>query len=175
MHPAVDDRLRRSLVAGAPGDVLAQKLKALGVTPTELARQLQVPPNRITQILKGKRAISGDSALRLAHWFGCDPEYWMTLQAHRDLEAARADAAIEIKELPTNTRSVRRFANLPPLWNSNNFRQVAENIFVDIVSVNMLCVPREHSVPVGLRLSPVAGPEDDWRRAPISTRSPPKR
>ena len=62
----------------------------------------------------------------------------------------------------------RLWWHLPPLWNSNNFRQVAENIFVDIVSVNMLCVPREHSLPVGLRLPPVAGPEDDWRRAPVS-------
>ena len=62
----------------------------------------------------------------------------------------------------------RLWWHLTPLWNSNNFRQITENIFADIVSVNMLCVPREHSLPAGLRLSPVAGPDDDSRRAPIS-------
>ena len=53
-----------------PGEILAQKLEALDVTPTELARQLHVPANRITQIVNGKRAVTGDSALRLARWFG---------------------------------------------------------------------------------------------------------
>lgn len=91
-----------SATAHHPGEVLAHKLEALGITPTELARQLHVPANRITQIVNGKRTITGDSALRLAHWFGNDPEYWMTLQARHDLEVAKTEAGREIDELPTH-------------------------------------------------------------------------
>lgn len=84
-----------------PGEVLAQQLEAIGVSPTELARQLGVPANRITQIINGKRGITGDSALRLAHWFGNQPEFWMSLQARYDLEVAEAEAGRAIKSLPT--------------------------------------------------------------------------
>lgn len=84
-----------------PGAVLAHKLENLGVTPTELARQLHVPANRISQIINGKRAITGDSALRLAHWFGDTPEYWMTLQAQHDLRVAAQEVGREIRSLPT--------------------------------------------------------------------------
>jgi addiction module HigA family antidote len=51
-----------------PGEILADELEEIGVSPTELARQLAVPANRITQIVQGKRAITGDTALRLGHW-----------------------------------------------------------------------------------------------------------
>ena len=84
-----------------PGEVLAQQLEAIGVSPTELARQLGVPANRITQIVNGKRGITGDSALRLAHWFGNQPEFWMSLQARYDLEVAEAEAGRAIRSLPT--------------------------------------------------------------------------
>lgn len=84
-----------------PGEVLAQQLEAVGVSPTELARQIGVPANRITQIINGKRGITGDSALRLAHWFGNQPEFWMSLQARHDLEVAEAEAGRAIKSLPT--------------------------------------------------------------------------
>ena len=50
-----------------PGEILADELSEIGITPTELARQLEVPANRITQIVRGKRAITGDTALRLGH------------------------------------------------------------------------------------------------------------
>jgi antitoxin HigA-1 len=83
-----------------PGLVLADKLAALGVLPTELARQLRVPANRITQIINGKRGITGDSALRLAHWFGESPEFWMSLQAKHDLREAALEAGKEIRMLP---------------------------------------------------------------------------
>jgi len=92
-----------------PGEVLAHKLEALGVSSTELARQLHVPANRITQIVNGKRGIISDSALRLAHWFGNAPEYWMALQAKYDLEIAATEADGNIKRLPkatTHTRSI---------------------------------------------------------------------
>lgn len=94
------------MVAAAchPGEVLAHKLESLGVTPTELARQLRVPANRITQIVSGKRAVTGDSALRLAHWFGGEPEYWMSLQARYELQVVRSEVGVEIDVLPTRDR-----------------------------------------------------------------------
>ena len=52
-----------------PGEILADELSELEITPTELSRQISVPPNRISQIIQGKRAITGDTALRLGHWF----------------------------------------------------------------------------------------------------------
>lgn len=84
-----------------PGKVLAEELNALGVTPTELARQIAVPANRISQIINGKRAISGDTALRLAHWFKTTPEFWMGLQAAHDVRTAKSVAGPEIAHLPT--------------------------------------------------------------------------
>lgn len=84
-----------------PGKLLGQRLQALGISPTELARQLQVPANRITQIINGQRGISGDSALRLAHWFENEPEFWMDLQACYDIAIARSEAGRAIGVLPT--------------------------------------------------------------------------
>lgn len=84
-----------------PGEVLAQRLEAIGVSPTELARQLGVLANRITQIINGKRGITGDSALRLAHWFGDTPQFWMSLQVQSDLELAEAESGRFIRVLPT--------------------------------------------------------------------------
>ena len=84
-----------------PGEVLAQRLEAIGVSPTELARKLSVPANRITQIINGKRGITGDSALRLAHWFGDTPQFWMSQQVQSDLELAEAESGLAIRALPT--------------------------------------------------------------------------
>lgn len=85
-----------------PGKVLAEELEALGVMPTELARQISVPPNRISQIIHGKRAISGDTALRLAHWFRSTPEFWLSLQAAFDIAKAMQVSGGEISKLPTH-------------------------------------------------------------------------
>ena len=71
-----------------PGEVLKDELIELGVTPTELARQIDVPANRVSQIIAGKRSITGDTALRLGHWFGTEPEFWLNLQAQFDVAAA---------------------------------------------------------------------------------------
>jgi addiction module HigA family antidote len=84
-----------------PGEILADELRELGITPTELARQLAVPPNRITQIIQGRRSITGDTALRLAHWFGTDPLFWLNLQASYEIDVAVEQAGAEIKKLPT--------------------------------------------------------------------------
>ncbi|RSK71167.1 addiction module antidote protein, HigA family [Burkholderia pseudomallei] len=88
-----------------PGRVLRQELETIGVTPTELARQLRVPANRITQIINGQRSITGDSALRLAHWFGNEPEFWMALQSRYDIAVARSEAGRAINTLPTQSGS----------------------------------------------------------------------
>ena len=84
-----------------PGEILADELEELGVSPTELSRQIRVPANRISQIINGKRSITGDTALRLAHWFGTSPQFWMNLQALYDVRIAEEEAGTEIKTLPT--------------------------------------------------------------------------
>ena len=86
-----------------PGEILADELEELGVSPTELSRQIRVPANRISQIINGKRSITGDTALRLAHWFGTSPQFWMNLQALYDVRIAEEDAGTEIKTLPTKS------------------------------------------------------------------------
>ncbi len=83
-----------------PGEILGDELTGLGVTPTELARQLQVPHNRITQILQGKRAITGDTALRLGHWFGTSAAFWMNLQSLYDISIAEQLNGRDIMRLP---------------------------------------------------------------------------
>jgi addiction module HigA family antidote len=83
-----------------PGEVLADELKEIGVSPTALARQLNVPANRITQILHGKRAITGDTALRLGHWLGTTAQFWLNLQTAHDLRLAEAARGREIATLP---------------------------------------------------------------------------
>lgn len=84
-----------------PGESLAEELEELGVSPTKLSRQIRVPANRISQIINGKRAITGDTALRLAHWFGTSPQFWMNLQALHDVRLAEQQARTEIRSLPT--------------------------------------------------------------------------
>ena len=71
-----------------PGEVLAEELEEISVTPTELARQLRVPANRITQILQNKRSITSDTALRLGHWFGTSAQFWLNLQSAYDIRIA---------------------------------------------------------------------------------------
>lgn len=83
-----------------PGAILRDELVELGVTPTEFARQIDVPPNRISQIIAGKRSITGDTALRFGHWFGTDPQFWLNLQAQYDLAIADRQSGESIKQLP---------------------------------------------------------------------------
>ena len=90
-----------------PGVILKDELDELGVTPTEFARQIDVPPNRVSQIIGGKRAVTGDTALRFGHWFGTDAQFWINLQAQFDLAIANKEIGAEIKKLPTS-------ASLPP-------------------------------------------------------------
>ncbi len=79
---------------------MADELEALEITPTELARALGVPHNRITQIVRGQRAITGDTALRLGHWFGTSPNFWMNLQSAYEIAMATAAHGQEVAKLP---------------------------------------------------------------------------
>lgn len=84
-----------------PGEHLAEELKELGMSATELARQLDVPANRITGILNGQRAVTGDTALRLAHFFGTSAQFWLNLQSLYELRIAQKKAGKSIGALPT--------------------------------------------------------------------------
>jgi addiction module HigA family antidote len=83
-----------------PGEHLAEELKELGMSAAELARRLDVPTNRIAGILNGQRGITGDTALRLAHFFGTRAEFWLNLQSLYELRIARKKAGRSIKALP---------------------------------------------------------------------------
>jgi addiction module HigA family antidote len=83
-----------------PGEQLAEQLEELGMSAAELGRQLKVPTNRITGILNGQRAISGDSALRLAHFFGTGAGFWLNLQKLYELRLAEQKASAIIRRLP---------------------------------------------------------------------------
>src|SRR5947208_7484670 len=94
-----------------PGEQLAEELKALGMSAAELARQMKVPTNRVTGILNGQRALTGDTALRLGHFFGTSPEFWLNLQSLYELRLAEERVGKTIRNLPTLKRhKVRRQA-----------------------------------------------------------------
>ena len=93
-----------ALTAIHPGEHLAEELEALDMSASGLARQIDVPTNRITQILNGTRAITGDTALRLAHFFGTSAQFWLNLQSLYDLRLAHEKAGKSIKALPTLKR-----------------------------------------------------------------------
>jgi antitoxin HigA-1 len=90
-----------------PGEILLEDfLKPLGLTQYRLAKGMNVYPRKINEIVQGKRAITADTALRLAQFFGTSAEVWMNLQAHYDLEVARDEleerVAKEVTPLPRN-------------------------------------------------------------------------
>ena len=83
-----------------PGEHLAEELREFGVTAAELSRQIDVPVNRITGIIHGQRGITADTALRLGHWFGTTPQFWMNLQQLYELRLAESEVGAEIAALP---------------------------------------------------------------------------
>ena len=86
-----------------PGEILLEEfMEPLGITGYKLAKDLSVPAPRIYSIVNGKRAITADTALRLAHYFGTSPEFWLNLQSHYDLEVEedRAKGRIEREVRP---------------------------------------------------------------------------
>ena len=92
-------------IAVHPGKHLAQELDALKMNAAELARRLEMPTNRVTGILNGQRTITGDTALRLAHFFGTSAEFWLNLQNLYELRMAEAKTGKAIKNLPTLNNS----------------------------------------------------------------------
>ena len=84
-----------------PGEVLKDELEELGMTATEFARQIAVPANRVSQLIAGKRSVTGDTALRFGHWFGVEPQFWLNLQTQYDLVMADKKTGAAIRHLPT--------------------------------------------------------------------------
>ena len=88
-----------------PGEILAEELAQLGVSPTELSRFIKVPPNRVTQIIHGRRGITGDTALRLGHWFRTGAQFWLNLQSAYEIQQAEERAGKEIARLPVRPQA----------------------------------------------------------------------
>lgn len=91
-----------------PGEILIEEfLKPLGISQYRLAKDINVPAIRISEIIHGKRSISANTALRLSKYFSNSPEFWLNLQGHYDLEveADKLDhkLEIEIKVFPVNS------------------------------------------------------------------------
>ena len=84
-----------------PGVHLSEELDELGMSAAELSRQLDVPVNRITAIINGQRGITADTALRLGHWFGSSPDFWLNLQKLYELRLAQQEVGEAVKKLPT--------------------------------------------------------------------------
>ena len=82
-----------------PGETLREDLEALGMSAAELARRIEVPVNRITEILDGRRAVTGDTALRLGRFFGTSGEFWLNLQKLYELRLAERKSGAEIARL----------------------------------------------------------------------------
>jgi antitoxin HigA-1 len=83
-----------------PGEHLAEELRETGITAAELSRQIDVPVNRITGIIHGQRGVTADTALRLGHWFGTSPQFWMNLQQLYELRLAESEVGAKIAALP---------------------------------------------------------------------------
>lgn len=86
-----------------PGEILGDELAELGVSAAAVARALRVPTNRITQIIKGQRAITADTAVRLSKWLGTSPNFWLNLQQSYELRLAEQQLVHEVKNIPCRT------------------------------------------------------------------------
>jgi len=81
-----------------PGEILREEfLRPLGMSMNRLADELHVPANRITQIVDGRRSVTGETALRLARYFGTSPEFWLGMQKDYDLQVARDEFEAEVE------------------------------------------------------------------------------
>jgi len=84
-----------------PGQHLAEAIEASGITAAQLARDIEVPPNRVTGILHGARGITADTALRLCRYFDISAAFWMNLQQIYDLRRAEQEIGDELSRIPT--------------------------------------------------------------------------
>ena len=86
-----------------PGEILADELAKIGLTAKKLAGVIEVPPNRLYQLLAGKRSVSADTALRLGQYFGMSADFWMNLQSAYELDLARRQSGEAIGRIPKRT------------------------------------------------------------------------
>jgi addiction module HigA family antidote len=93
----------KTLAPVHPGQILAEDLRDAGISMNQLAKALQVPMNRISAIVNGQRGITGDTAVRLARYWGTSPQYWMNLQSHFELELAQDALANSINQIKPRT------------------------------------------------------------------------
>lgn len=84
-----------------PGEILADELEEIGLSAKKLADVIEVPPNRIYQVLAGKRNVTADTALRLSRYFGMSADFWMNLQSTYELDLARQHLGKSIQRIPT--------------------------------------------------------------------------
>ena len=84
-----------------PGEILREDLNALGMSAADLARHIDLPVNHVAEILDGHQAITGDTALRLGHYFGTSGEFWLNLQKLYELRLAEHENGSDIARLPT--------------------------------------------------------------------------
>lgn len=96
-----------------PGEILADELEELGLNARRLAEILEVPPNRLYQLLSGKRNITADTALRLGQYFGMSPDFWMNLQSAYELDLARQQTGEAISRIPGLIRAVHPSPHAP--------------------------------------------------------------
>ncbi len=83
-----------------PGEVLADELHEIGLSAAKLAGAIEVPPNRLYQVLSGKRNVTADTALRLGQYFGMSADFWMNLQSAYELDLARQLSGKAIQRIP---------------------------------------------------------------------------
>lgn len=92
--------MKREITPVSPGEILRDEyLVPLAMSASKLAELIDVPHNRITEIVRGRRGVTADTALRLARAFGTSPEFWLNLQAHYDLELARERSGADVRRI----------------------------------------------------------------------------
>ena len=89
-----------------PGEILADELAEIGITAKRLADVLEVPPNRVYQLLAGKRNVTADTALRLSQYFGMSADFWMNLQSTYELDLAWQQVGKTIQRIPKRIASL---------------------------------------------------------------------
>lgn len=89
-----------------PGEILKDELEEIGISAAELARQLRVPENRMSEVIRGRRNITADTALRLGKWFGSSAVFWMNLQKNYELRKAQQEIGADIDQIKTRVAVV---------------------------------------------------------------------
>ncbi len=100
--------MANQLAPVTPGEILFEEfLKPLGINQSQLAKDINVPPNRISQIIHGKREITANTALRLGKYFGIEPEFWLNLQVRYNMKV------VKIKDWSRIDKEVKKFRDFP--------------------------------------------------------------